>query len=107
MLSTDTALEKKKDEKIVDGIKLISFKVSYDQKMNILERLRSFTNFMFKSTLQGLKEKNVDLVIATSTPLTVGFPALVLKWFKGKPFLFEVRDLWPEVIGDRSRDRGE
>ena len=97
MLSTDTALEKNKDEKIVDGIKLISFKVSYDQKMNILERLRSFTNFMFKSTLQGLKEKNVDLVIATSTPLTVGFPALVLKWFKGKPFLFEVRDLWPEV----------
>ena len=38
-----------------------------------------------------------NLVISTSTPLTVGFPALILKWFKKIPFVFEVRDLWPEV----------
>src|SRR5690606_28785326 len=35
--------------------------------------------------------------ISTSTPLTVGFPALILKWFKKIPYIFEVRDLWPEV----------
>ncbi|MEO9504327.1 MAG: glycosyltransferase family 4 protein, partial [Maribacter dokdonensis] len=33
----------------------------------------------------------------TSTPLTIGFPALVLKKIKKIPYLFEVRDLWPEV----------
>jgi hypothetical protein len=41
---------------------------------------------MFKSSFYSLKEKEVDLVIATSTPLTVGFPALILKKIKGVPF---------------------
>ena len=38
-----------------------------------------------------------DLIYATSTPLTVAIPALLLKLFLGKKYLFEVRDLWPEV----------
>jgi glycosyltransferase involved in cell wall biosynthesis len=37
------------------------------------------------------------MVFATSTPLTIGFPALILKWFRRIPFVFEVRDLWPEA----------
>ncbi len=52
---------------------------------------------MLKSLAIAWKEKNIDLVIATSTPLTVGFPALVLKKIKRIPYVFEVRDLWPEV----------
>src|SRR5699024_4369474 len=39
----------------------------------------------------------IELVIATSTPLTVGITALYMKWFKKAPYIFEVRDLWPEV----------
>jgi len=39
----------------------------------------------------------VDVVYATSTPLTVGVPAVFLKWLKRTPFVFEVRDQWPEV----------
>jgi glycosyltransferase involved in cell wall biosynthesis len=65
--------------------------------MDLLARLISFFSFMYKSTLMALKIKDVDLVIATSTPLTIGFPALVLKKFLKIPYVFEVRDLWPEV----------
>jgi hypothetical protein len=36
-----------------------------------------------------------DLVLATSTPLTIGVPALIKKWFGKTPFVFEVRDVWP------------
>lgn len=46
--------------------------------------------------MQAGKEKNVDVVYATSTPLTVGVVALWLKWRKGWKYIFEVRDLWPE-----------
>ncbi|WGK64713.1 glycosyltransferase family 4 protein [Croceiramulus getboli] len=52
---------------------------------------------MWKSSLEVLKQKNVDLVFATSTPLTIGIPALVKKSFHRTKFIFEVRDLWPEV----------
>jgi len=49
------------------------------------------------STLITLKQSNVDLVFATSTPLTIGIPALINKKLKGIKYVFEVRDLWPEV----------
>ncbi|MDQ0595107.1 glycosyltransferase involved in cell wall biosynthesis [Chryseobacterium ginsenosidimutans] len=81
----------------IDGIEVIYIKEDYDQNMSVTRRLKAFLRFMYKSSVVGFKQKDIDLVIATSTPLTIGIPALLLKWFKGKPFIFEVRDLWPEV----------
>jgi hypothetical protein len=34
-----------------------------------------------------------DVVFATTTPLTAGIPGIFAKWFRRKPFVFEVRDL--------------
>lgn len=82
---------------IIDGIKVIYIRNEYDNSMGIFARGKSFVKFMLLSTHYALKENNIDLVIATSTPLTVAFPALIRKWFKKTPFIFEVRDLWPEV----------
>ncbi|WP_426480523.1 glycosyltransferase family 4 protein [Chryseobacterium sp. R2ACT005] len=81
----------------IDGIEVVYIKEDYDQNMSVSRRLKAFLKFMYKSSVLGLKQKDIDLVIATSTPLTIGIPALILKWFKKKPFVFEVRDLWPEV----------
>jgi glycosyltransferase involved in cell wall biosynthesis len=36
-------------------------------------------------------------LFATSTPLTAGIPGILARWFRNKPFVFEVRDLWPEL----------
>jgi glycosyltransferase involved in cell wall biosynthesis len=38
-----------------------------------------------------------DTLFASSTPLTVGIPGIFAKWIRGKKFVFEVRDLWPEL----------
>lgn len=81
----------------IDGIEVVYIKEDYDQNMSVSRRLKAFLKFMYKSSVVGWKQKDIDLVIATSTPLTIGIPALILKWFKKKPFIFEVRDLWPEV----------
>lgn len=81
----------------IDGISVIYLNVEYSNDMGIFKRLKAFVSFMFRSTRYAFKEKNVSLVFATSTPLTIGLPALILKWFKGTPYVFEVRDLWPEV----------
>ena len=97
MLTTSSAIDTKIHRANVDGIEVIYLKVPYSQYMSIFKRLLSFVNFMLKSSSMALKQKDIDLIIATSTPLTIGFPALVAKKLKKIPFIFEVRDLWPEV----------
>lgn len=81
----------------VDGIRVIYLRNQYSNEMGICARAWAFLSFMFRSIWWTLKEMNVDLVIATSTPLTVAAPALFRKWFRKTPFIFEVRDLWPDV----------
>jgi glycosyltransferase involved in cell wall biosynthesis len=38
-----------------------------------------------------------DIILATSTPLTIAVPAIYAARKNGIPMVFEVRDLWPEV----------
>jgi glycosyltransferase involved in cell wall biosynthesis len=81
----------------IDGIKVIVAGAEYGNKMSFLQRVSAFITFIFAAILNGIKVKNVDVIYVTSTPLTVGVPAMVLKWLKRKPFVFEVRDQWPEI----------
>lgn len=80
----------------VDGIKVISIKTNYTTNLNFVQRISSFIKFMILSSYLALKT-SPDIVFATSTPLTVAFPGLVVKFIKRVPFVFEVRDLWPDV----------
>ena len=80
-----------------DGIDLIEFNLSYSNKLSFLQRTKIFIDYSFRSVKLIFKE-DYDIVFATSTPLTAGIPGIVMKIFgKKKPFVFEVRDLWPEL----------
>lgn len=97
MLTSSTKFKDNIVEKYIDGIKVLYIREDYDQQMSVARRLRAFLKFMYKSSRIGIKQKDIDLVFATSTPLTIGIPALLIKWYRKIPFIFEVRDLWPEV----------
>ena len=90
-------LEYTRESQIIDGIKVLIVGTKYSNKMRFIKRVFSFLSFMFFAFIAGLKQKNVDVIFATSTPLTIGIPAILLKWFKKKPFVFEVRDEWPRI----------
>lgn len=81
---------------MIDGIEIHYVKNEYDNSMSKLSKVKSFISFLFKAINEGKKQKNVDIVYATSTPLTIGGVALALKKQKKMPYVFEVRDLWPE-----------
>lgn len=81
---------------VVDGIEIIEFELPYSNSMSFLQRVKIFLSFAFKSIKVALTEK-YDVVFATTTPLTAGIPGIAAKWLKRKPFVFEVRDLWPEL----------
>ncbi len=82
----------------LDGINIHYLPVKYDNSFSNFKRKLSFALFFLRSYLFIAKNiKNIDLCYATSTPLTVGLTAWMLKAFKKIPFYFEVRDLWPEA----------
>ena len=69
----------------------------YSNEMSYLRRSIVFFQFLWFSILKLLSLKG-DLVLATSTPLTIGIPALIKKWLHKTPFIFETRDIWPEAV---------
>ena len=82
---------------IIDGIKVIQIDLFTSGKKNYLGRSMAYIRFAFRSTMFAFKEK-YDILFATSTPLTVGIPGIIAKLFRPKvKFIFEVRDLWPEL----------
>ncbi|QNH51164.1 glycosyltransferase family 4 protein [Acinetobacter venetianus] len=81
---------------MVDGIDIIEFELPYSNALSFLKRILIFLSFAFKSIKVALIEQ-YDVVFATTTPLTAGIPGIFAKWFRRKPFVFEVRDLWPEL----------
>lgn len=80
----------------VDGIDIIEFELPYSNKLSFLKRVKLFLSFALKSVKVALSEK-YDVVFATTTPLTASIPGIFAKWLRRKPFVFEVRDLWPEL----------
>jgi len=79
-----------------EGIRVFCVNEFYANKMSFSRRWRAFQAFAGKARriVSGL---DADLVFATSTPLTVGVPGLKAARKLGVPFVFEVRDLWPEL----------
>jgi glycosyltransferase involved in cell wall biosynthesis len=76
--------------------------VSEYYNVNFFGRLWGYFSFVLSSVWAGLfKVKgNFDLILVTSPPLFVGITAYILSRVKRIPFVFEVRDLWPESAID-------
>jgi glycosyltransferase involved in cell wall biosynthesis len=80
----------------VNGLEVLEFQLPYSNIDSFLKRTGVFLRFALRSIRVALSEK-YDLVFASTTPLTAGIPGIVARWFRSKPFVFEVRDLWPEL----------
>ena len=96
-LNDSLAKGKKKKDEYIEGIHVIYLKTSYSNYMPFKKRLYSFVDFSLRATLVGIRIKKYDLIFATSTPLTVAIPGIILSFLRRVPMIFEVRDLWPEV----------
>lgn len=80
-----------------DGLVVHYIYLPYSNNLSYFKRTIVFMKFLFFSIIK-LLSLNADVVLATSTPLTVGIPALINKSFRKVPFVFEVRDVWPEAV---------
>ncbi len=70
--------------------------VPYDNRMSFGRRILAFARFAWMATRRAASLR-ADVIFATSTPLTIAIPALVASAIRRVPFVFEVRDMWPDV----------
>ncbi|MES2388511.1 MAG: glycosyltransferase family 4 protein [Bacteroidota bacterium] len=86
------------DKRIVsnDGFTVHYLPVKYDNAYSPAQRIAAFLRFM-RASFKLSAQLKPDIIYASSTPLTVGISALWMKWLYNVPYIFEVRDLWPEA----------
>ncbi|MDO8968922.1 glycosyltransferase family 4 protein [Algoriphagus sp.] len=85
------------DQRWIDGIRVHYLPVDYDQKFGFFKRIWAFWRFVTKAKKLVKKLPRPDLLYITSTPLTTGLIGLWVKKRMAIPYVFEVRDLWPEA----------
>lgn len=89
-------------ENFYGNVDVMRCHVSEAYNVNFLGRLWAYFSFVFSSSWAGLFkiEGKYDVIVVTSPPLFVGITAYILSKFKKLPFVFEIRDLWPESAID-------
>jgi glycosyltransferase involved in cell wall biosynthesis len=80
----------------MEGFALREFDIPCGNAQGLAARSLAFLRFAARAARVALAER-WDLVVASSTPLTVAIPALLARRRRRVPFLFEIRDPWPEL----------
>lgn len=83
---------------IVNGIKVIRVWTFITANEGFVKRSLDYLSFMFSSFFASFFIKDVDVIIATSPQFFTAISAYVTSLVKRRPWVFELRDIWPESI---------
>ncbi len=84
-------------EEMMDGIKVIRVWSYIVPNSGFLKRTLDYISFSVTAFLVGLIVKT-DVIVATSPQFFTALAGRALSKWKHKPWIMEVRDLWPESI---------
>jgi glycosyltransferase involved in cell wall biosynthesis len=87
-------------EQQIEGVRILRSYTPASVHRSYLWRVFAFLTFMITSVILGLKAGPVDLVMGTSPPIFQALSAWMVARIRRKPFLLEIRDLWPEFAID-------
>lgn len=80
-----------------DGVDVWRCYVPESYNSGRLGRMWALAAFAVSGSIAAFRVRRPDVIIASSPPLTAVLPAAVAAWrFKSTPWVFEIRDLWPE-----------
>jgi glycosyltransferase involved in cell wall biosynthesis len=83
-------------EQVIDGVRVLRAYSAQTLHRSYFWRAISFLSFMFSSVWAALQVKDADLIMGTTPPIFQAVSAWFVALVRRKPFLLEVRDLWPE-----------
>ena len=87
----------KKEE--MEGIEIIRVPIYPNQSDNGKKRMLHYLSYACSASIIGpfLVDKP-DVAFVYQGAIPVGIPAILQKWFRGVPFVYDINDLWPETV---------
>ncbi len=85
---------------MIEGIEVRRTRTLNVINKGFIWRVVAFLGFMVSSVFKALGAGRVDVVMGTSPPIFQAASAWLVSFLRRKPFLLEVRDLWPDFAVD-------
>ena len=82
----------------IDGIEIVRVWTYITANEGFVRRSLDYMSFMVTGFIAGLFLRRPDVIVCTSPQFFTACAAYVLSIFKRRPFVFELRDLWPDSI---------
>lgn len=83
---------------IMDGIEVVRVWTFLAPNAGTVRRIVNYLSYLFSAVLAGLWQKRPDVIVATSPQFFCGWAGVILSWLRRRPFVLEIRDIWPESI---------
>ncbi|AQW57886.1 glycosyltransferase family 4 protein [Vibrio owensii] len=82
----------------LDGIRVVRVKTYITANEGFVKRILDYMSFMVAGFFAGLFQKKTDVIVATSPQFFCACAGWALSAVRRKPFVFELRDIWPASI---------
>jgi lipopolysaccharide/colanic/teichoic acid biosynthesis glycosyltransferase len=83
---------------VIDGVPVLRVALYPSHDGSAAHRVLNYVSFAGFATIGALFLRKPDVAYVYHPPATVGVPALLLKAFRGVPFVYDVQDLWPDTL---------
>ena len=86
-------------KEIMEGIPIYRFPLFPSHDRSSLKRILCYATLSASmAALAPWIIEPADVAFVVQGPATIGFPATILKWFRGIPFVYNIQDIWPDSL---------
>lgn len=86
-------------KEIMDGIPVYRFPLYPSHDRSSFKRMVCYSSLSASMALMApWLIKKADVAYIDQGPATLGFPAMIMKWLRGVPFVYNVQDIWPDSL---------
>lgn len=82
----------------MEGIEVVRVKTFMALNAGTVRRLIDYNSYALMAGIVALFRKRADIIVATSPQIFAGITACVLSFFHRRPWLLELRDMWPASV---------
>lgn len=82
----------------LEGIRVVRVKTYITANEGFVKRTLDYLSFMFTGTIAACFQKSPDVIVATSPQFFCALAGYLTSRLKRKPWVFELRDIWPASI---------